>query len=193
MGAGFWGLVPISNRAKHLQHFNALQYYFLENGIDRPYFDRVVKDVSRLRFYSWDPDAYFNHCAKTFDYTYEPPPVVKKPYDPTAHSTENNPFDDFNLNGNIPALLLAHGWTHQPAFDKGTRTRYTRPGKERGISADYCSDRRLLYVFSDAPETGLSDAGKAFNHVQVFKELECGNDIKVCARKLKELGFGVSN
>lgn len=59
----------------------------------------------------------------------------------------------------------------------------------KALSADYCSEKRLLYVFSSDPATEIESAGKAYNHVNIFRQLECNNDIKICAKKLKTLGF----
>lgn len=184
-GTGYWGLIPISNKGKHGQHFEAMRLYFQSCGIGSKYFDTAVKDVSRFRYQSFDKNAYFNHNADVFDYLFEPLVTPKKAY--YANSTENNVFDDFNLNGDIETVLLNNGWTYQPAHDKGTRKRYTRPGKENGISADYCIERRILYVFTDASNF---EASKGFNPVNVFCKLECNNDFKVCAKKLIALGYG---
>jgi VirE N-terminal domain len=184
-GTGYWGLIPISNKGKHGQHFEAMRLYFQSFGIDRPYFDPAVKDISRFRYQSFDKSAYFNHNAEVFSYIYEPPTMPKKAC--YANSTENNVFDDFNLNGDIETVLINNGWTYQPIHDKGTCKRYTRPGKENGISADYCMQRRVLYVFTDATEF---EPSKGVNPVNVFCQLECNNDFKLCAKKLKALGYG---
>jgi len=190
-GRGYWGLVPITNPAKHDQHFEALQRYFKELGIDRPNFDTAVKDIARFRYYSVDRDAYFNHKSEVFPYTFQKPVQSKMPYKPKpGHGGDLNPFDAFNKCGDIESLLLAHGWTYQPIHDKGTRRRYSRPGKESGVSADYCTERKILYVFSSDPTTGIAVPDKGYNHVQVFCQLECNNDFKLCAKKLKNLGYG---
>nr|WP_302901846.1 BT4734/BF3469 family protein [Mucilaginibacter sp. BT774] len=187
-GRGYWGLVRISNPAKFDQHFEALQLYFKTFGIDRPYFDIAVKDIARFRYYSVDRNAYFNHSAVVFPYVYEPHISPRKPYDTkTVGSTESNVFDDFNKNGDVESLLICHGWKYQPKYDKGTRKRYTRPGKKEGVSADFCTARRLLYVFTDA--TNFQPA-KGVNPVNVFLQLECNYDWKLCAKKLKDMGFG---
>lgn len=74
-GAGLWGLIPISTPARHEAHFRAIELAFLAMGIT---IDPSCKDVSRLRFYSYDTEAYFNHNAVVFDQVYydPPPPTV---------------------------------------------------------------------------------------------------------------------
>ena len=184
-GTGYWGLIPISNKSKHSQHFEAIRMYFEAYGIDGKYFDTAVKDVCRFRYQSYDDNAYFNHKAQIFNYVFEAPVMVKRAY--RANSTEVNVFDDFNINGDVEVLLLNYGWTYQPAFDRGTRKRYCRPGKDSGISADYCTERRILYVFTDSTNF---EGSKGFNPVNVFCQLECNSDFTLCAKTLKELGYG---
>jgi hypothetical protein len=150
-----------------------------------------VKDIARFRYYSTDRNAYYNHHAQVFNYTYQEPVKRNTPFKPMpVDSIGLNPFDTFNRIGDIESLLISHGWTYQPNYDKGTRRRYTRPGKENGISADYCTERKLLYVFSSDSATGMESASRAYNHVKIFCQLECGNDIKLTGRKLRALGYG---
>lgn len=60
---------------KHLESFLTLEKYFFENyGI---VIDRKCKDVSRLRFVSFDPELYYNPDCKLWDK--EPPKQKKKP------------------------------------------------------------------------------------------------------------------
>ena len=63
-GKGYWGLIPISEPTKHQQHFEALLLKFKNLGI---VIDKSCKDISRLRGYSIDDDAYFNHSATKFN------------------------------------------------------------------------------------------------------------------------------
>ncbi len=62
-GNGFWGLVPIKDSTKHKEHFEALYLIFKKLGI---IIDKSCKDVCRLRGYSIDANAYFNHNATIF-------------------------------------------------------------------------------------------------------------------------------
>lgn len=74
-GNGYFVLIMLTYPEKHLQHFMALQRIFGGIGI---VVDKVCKDVCRLRGYSYDKEAYYNHAAipfKTFD-----SPVIKPSY-----------------------------------------------------------------------------------------------------------------
>ncbi|GAB4027306.1 hypothetical protein GCM10028773_58310 [Spirosoma koreense] len=68
-GTGFWGLVKIAYPERHSQHFDALYRLFSQYGI---MLDTKPRSVASLRGYSYDPDAYFNHQAATFQIYDEP-------------------------------------------------------------------------------------------------------------------------
>jgi hypothetical protein len=72
-GHGYWGLifVPKSTPAEHKQRFNALAKDFKSFGI---ILDPSGSDVCRLRIYSYDPEAYFNHSAKPYTKILKPQP-----------------------------------------------------------------------------------------------------------------------
>ena len=62
-GTGYWGLIPIAHPEKHAEHFEALSKQLKQYGL---IIDQSCKDVSRLRIYSFDNKAYFNHEAEVF-------------------------------------------------------------------------------------------------------------------------------
>ena len=185
-GNGYWGIVPILNPNKHKEHFAAIQSVFKSIGIT---IDPAPSNVASLRYQSYDESAYYNHNAKRFTYlkaTREP----KKEYQGTAKiSSDTNPFNDYNLHGDIESLLISHGWKYSNCT-KSDRKRFTRPGKQSGVSADFHTTKRTLYLFSSDPETGLETANKGYSPVSVFAQLECNNNWSLCATKLKALGFG---
>lgn len=75
-GKGFWGLIPILHPDKHKQHFAALKNDFLALGIC---LDEKPGNVSSLRGYSWDAEAYFNHNATPYSNLFETTPEAYKP------------------------------------------------------------------------------------------------------------------
>jgi hypothetical protein len=76
-GAGYWGLIPISNPDKHKEHFQALIQDFGRLGIT---LDKSGADVCRLRIYSFDPEGYFNHNALPYTKLYVPRPKPAPAY-----------------------------------------------------------------------------------------------------------------
>jgi hypothetical protein len=83
-GRGFWGLVPIpkSTPEIHRRRFDTLARDFREFNI---ILDPSGSDVCRLRIYSWDPDAYFNHNASIFQKITEPPRPQQRSFPRPAH------------------------------------------------------------------------------------------------------------
>ena len=62
-GTGYWGLIPIAYPNKHKQQFEALKADFKSIGIN---IDCSCSNLSRLRGYSYDNNAYFNHKALVY-------------------------------------------------------------------------------------------------------------------------------
>jgi hypothetical protein len=188
-GKGLMALIKIQNPNQYKAHFEAFKTFIKANG--QIVVDSAVSNPTSLRFWSYDDNPIVNNNAKVWSYIPKIDTIIKpsKPY--INFGTEINPFDNYNKHGDIENLLIKYGWKYQPNCDKGTRRRYTRPGKTNGISADWCIERRILYVFSNSSETLLGDAGKGYNPIQIFLQLECTNNKKLCAEKLKALGFGV--
>lgn len=83
-GRGIWGLVRLSDPSNHTGHFYALQTTFKSLEI---VIDESCKDVSRLRGYSYDPDAKFNYDAVPFTKVLDKP---KKPTHRVEDWTKNN-------------------------------------------------------------------------------------------------------
>ncbi len=66
-GTGVWGVVPIAHPDRHKEHFAALAAAFAAKwGNVRIVIDPACSNVDRLRFWSYDPDAYFNPNAATY-------------------------------------------------------------------------------------------------------------------------------
>ncbi len=63
-GEGYFVILPISNPEKHEQHFLMVEELF--RTLPKPvYVDSQCRNVNRLRFYSYDPNAYINTNAKS--------------------------------------------------------------------------------------------------------------------------------
>lgn len=63
-GNGVFALIPIQFHEKHKEHFEALKKCFEKLGI---VLDKACSDISRLRAYSYDPNAYFNENPVVFN------------------------------------------------------------------------------------------------------------------------------
>ena len=74
-GTGCYVIIPLLYPHKHEEHFEALKMNFKKISIN---IDDSCKDVSRLRLYSWDPDAYWNFNSTPYPYIIEGPKLVRK-------------------------------------------------------------------------------------------------------------------
>lgn len=65
-GAGVFAIIPTNNTdpTEHSRVVDLLGYVFTHHGLT---YDRACKDVSRLRFVSFDPEAFINPNPVTFD------------------------------------------------------------------------------------------------------------------------------
>jgi len=79
-GNGAFALIPIKYPEKHELHFKAIEEDFLRMGI---VIDTACKDVSRLRFYAYNPKPYINKQATTYRRIYQPKPIIYKSFTDT--------------------------------------------------------------------------------------------------------------
>ncbi len=75
-GNGLWGVVPLAFPDRHKEQFEALETAFNSMGY---VIDPSCKDVCRPRFWSYDPEPYFNAAAQIFTGLPKPRPVFNAP------------------------------------------------------------------------------------------------------------------
>lgn len=122
--------------------------------------------------------------ARSFNEVIEPP---KREYiiNNTTKEFFTTPWDDYNFKGDIIGLLMKHGWSK--VKENSTRSYFRRPGKSKGISADYHHQLRLFKSFTTSSEF---EVGHAYTHYGVFKILECKGDSSQAAKRLLAMGYG---
>ena len=96
---------------------------------------------------------------------------------------ETTPGDDFDVRGDVTGLLLKHGWSRAD----GSGHYWTRPGKDRGISASWNIVPGRFYVFTTST---AFEAQHVYRPWHVFAVLECDGDFTAAARRLAEMGYG---
>jgi hypothetical protein len=97
----------------------------------------------------------------------------------------DNPFTNFNENGDVLAVLYENGWEEVTSNRYNVRLR--RPGNpDSKSSALFDMNKRVFNVFSTSCDF---ENGKGYSPVDVFLELECNGDLNLCFKKLKELGY----
>lgn len=132
-GEGFFVLIPIAYPDKHLQHFLALQTVFASFGIQ---LDEKCKNLSRLRGYSWDPEAYFNHQAIPFTGLLLPNPK------PTPHPKQT--------------------YQARPSNDYEKVEQLVRQIEQRGI--DITADYNYWFAIACNLASTFGEAGRDFFH-----------------------------
>ncbi len=63
-GKGYFVIIPISDPQRHKEHFEALKKAFYNSGV---VIDGNCGDITRLRIYSYDPNAYIKLDAQVYD------------------------------------------------------------------------------------------------------------------------------
>lgn len=116
------------------------------------------------------------------------PEAVQQPQyvaiiDHTAAGGTVRPGDDFGQRGDVPTLLIKHGWK----LTGGTENqRWRRPGKKEGWSATL--KNRVFYNFSSNAAPFETDRG--YGPFAVYAMLEHGGNWAAAASALRHEGFG---
>lgn len=131
-----------------------------------------------------DQRDMLHELARSYNEVIDPP---KREYiiNNTTKEFFTTPWDDYNNRGDIIGLLMKHGW--RAVKQNATRTYFLRPGKSKGISADYHHQLRLFKSFTTSSEF---EVGHAYTHYGVFKVLECKGDSSEAGKRLLAMGYG---
>lgn len=181
-GSGYFALIPIAYPENHLQHFQFIEDYYKSFGL---VIDPACKDISRLRFYSYDPDAYFNHTAKPLEAFYQAPEVKPKKVQRHYFDSRDQPaWHQYNQGTYFINVLESHGWKIKVQDRRASKIYFTRPGKSSGISAEYDSTKNIFFVFTSSTKEFEGDKG--YNPFQVYTLLEHNGNFKEASRALMQ-------
>jgi replicative DNA helicase len=125
--------------------------------------------------------------AKSFNELEEIKPKVNTTTSSTTYnSTGLSTFEDYNLRGDVVALLKNKGWT--VVYEQGKRINLLRPGStDTKTSGNYHTELKVLRVFSSSTDF---DTKKGYNPSQVYALLEHNGDYSKAAKELYRLGYG---
>ena len=181
-GFGVWALIPIKDPTRHLEHFKALEIVFSNIGIK---IDPACSDVTRMRFASYDSEPYINENAKVFSLVLAEVMKPKVSLKSESFQRSESCFDSFNHSADVVGLLENHGW--KITRQKGDRVYFQRPGKDgTGVSGNFNLTLRLFTTWSSST---VFEPRKAYNASQIFNLLECSDDWKETAKRLKQLNY----
>lgn len=124
--------------------------------------------------------------ARSFNEVYEDVRKAPKEQFNKVSPWELSPWDDFDQRGDIATVLENNGWKED--HKTADRIYYTRPGKDKGTSADYHKGMRLFKCWSTSQ--GDFEEQKAYSHTAVYAKLECGGDFAKASADLESKGFG---
>lgn len=104
-------------------------------------------------------------------------------------ASDLSPFDDYNIRGDVPALLEKNAW--QCVIRRGDRLFYKRPGKTESVtSANFHAGLRIFYVFSTST---VFESGRGYNPTGVYTILEHQGDFSAAGRELRSSGYGAKS
>lgn len=116
---------------------------------------------------------------------------VEKPFNPSKTEQNyysTNPFEDFNNSPNGERVLVDSGWK-----EEGRNTRFiwfTRPGKDRGVSASFNIAKRIFYIFTSSTEF---EPDRGYQPSTALSILQHGGDRKKTFQHLVSSGYGRVN
>ena len=205
-GNGVKVVVASTTACEHKQVFRMYQRCFDKQlGVE---VDNSGSDIARACFIAYDEEVYFNPNVKWRKLEEHWEEQQQEPQGQTIVYTQSatslpvyssrsssgrynglSPLDDFNNRGDVVALLRAHKWTESKSGSNSASIRFTRPGKNEGISADLRRSDKILYVFTSNSQF---EPMRAYNPAQVFAVLECGGNFSVAYKRLLNMGYGES-
>lgn len=129
------------------------------------------------------------HSIITLCHTYSEIIEIEKP--PKADKKQSDyydedPFTHFNGSPAAEDVLTLNGWK-ETGKSNGNFTWYTRPGKDKGVSASFNHKKRVYYIFTSS--TDLEES-RGYNPATLVSKLQFNGDNKACYRWLVQNGYG---
>jgi hypothetical protein len=114
----------------------------------------------------------------------KPRPVYRSTSPRSGRSDGDKPGDRYNAETSWETLLPAYGWTIDR--HRGSTTFWTRPGKDRGVSASTnYQGNDLLWVFTSS--TAL-DPDRSYDRFGFYAVMEHRGDFRAAARSAARQG-----
>jgi hypothetical protein len=200
-GKGYFALVKVPDGIKdnneHKAYYKALEMDFAAAGL----IVDATNDVSRLRGYSYDPAAYFNHQPDT--YTKQVHHIDVKPGqygkwtppEPRTHTSVpifepitmlddmTSPIDHFLQEADVLSMMQEHGYTE--AFRSKSKVYIKRPGSTSDYSGNLAGGTLVMH----STQT-IFEPGRGYNAFRVYATLYHHGDTSEAFRCIEGAGFG---
>ena len=142
-----------------------------------------VHQENPIPLLTWEERCSLINLCRSYDEVVKlaPAPRATKAQD-SIYTT--NPFEDYNFRCDPVQLMESQGWSFLKENNRFIW--FTRPGKDKGVSASFNREKRVFMVFTSS--TDLEPRG--YNPATLFAEFSHGGDKKKAFRELTEMGYG---
>jgi hypothetical protein len=134
---------------------------------------------------SWDDRCNLINICRSLNEIIEVKPIAK-PTKAQSNYYQENPFDDFNQRCDFPSILSLHGWKFHS--NNANRQYFTRPDKDKGVSASFHTEHRVFWAFTSSTEF---EENKGYKPTDVLLKLEFDGDTKKLYSYLVSNSYGV--
>ncbi|EFK57332.1 bifunctional DNA primase/polymerase [Sphingobacterium spiritivorum] len=144
----------------------------------------VIQDVPIPQL-TWEERCGIINLCRSYNRLVKIEPTPK----PTKKEDDwytTNPFEDFNENCDPVQLIEEFGWKRTKHFSDRFFW-FTRPGKDKGVSASFNRSKRVFYIFTSSTEL---EPTRGYNPASILAELRHGGNKKEAYHDLVKSGYG---
>lgn len=188
-GKGYFLIIPITYPDKHKEHYQYIVNHFKQHGLN---VDPVCKNINRLRFYSYDAAAYYNHVARPLQAYYKPPAAKPTQYqqkDKRGLQLAENVYDKAAAWVINKGYQFTAGQKHCYIFYLCSYLRsqgVNRQDAESWIDSNLMPLNVITSNCIDYPYTNYT-AGKEMHHMEANKQQPLLHPVKVLAPVLPSI------
>lgn len=150
---------------------------------------------------TWEEHILLDEIAMSFNEVKEEPKKRPEKLPDTKPNNnvnfyEQSPFEQFNNSNEVPYFIEEYGWTFES--EDSEYVRFTRPGKDSGVSISFIKNVKRFYVFTSStnltPSTPNGENTYSACDIILYHVLPTGSDNKTLLRWLNSRGYkGVRN
>lgn len=145
---------------------------------------QVIQDVP-IPLLTWEERCGLINLCRSYDR------IVKVAPSPKPGKKEDewyvtNPFEDFNQRCDEVQLMEEFGWKLLN-HSSSRFLWFTRPGKDKGVSASFNREKRIFFIFTSSTEL---DSNRGYNPASILAELRFNGDRKETYRHLCTNRYG---